>query len=119
MAGVVEGTLATGGVAMVEPLAEALADFRACNYERIYLRPSSVAQGVAVVSLLRALVDHFADRPNLLPAVGFPGVDAGSDAAVRAAITYVAGMTDRFACQTAVARLGWDTARLPRSGAGM
>ena len=30
---------------MVDPLAEALAAFRACNYERIYLRPASLAQG--------------------------------------------------------------------------
>jgi dGTPase len=117
--GVVSGTLSTGAVGMVEPVADALADFRACNYERIYLRPSSVEQGSAVISLLRALVEHFADRPNLLPAVGFPGLEAGSDDAVRAAVTYVAGMTDRFACQTAIARLGWDRTRLPRSGSGL
>jgi dGTPase len=115
----VEGTLSTGVVGMLDPWAEALADFRACNYQRIYLRPSSAGQGVAVISLLRALVEHFADRPNLLPAVGFPGLDAGSEAAVRAAVTYVAGMTDRFACQTAAARLGLDKSRLPRSGTGM
>jgi dGTPase len=115
IAGLVEGTQSTGVVGMVEPLAQALAEFRASNYERIYLRPSSVSQGSAVVALLRALVEHFADRPNRLPAVGFPGVDAGSEEAVRAAVTYVAGMTDRFACQTAMAQLGWDKNRLPRS----
>jgi len=114
--GLVEGTLTTGMVAMVEPIAQALADFRACNYERIYLRPSSVNQGATVVALLRALVEHFADRPNRLPAVGFPGLVAGSEDAVRAAVTYVAGMTDRYACQTATAQLGWEKARLPRSG---
>lgn len=111
----VAGTLTTGQVGMTDDRAEALADFRECNYQRIYLRPSSATQGAAVTSLLRALVEHFADRPNLLPGTGFPGVDAGSEQAVRAAVTYVAGMTDRFACQTAVARLGWDTSRLPRS----
>jgi dGTPase len=116
IAGLVEGTQSTGVVGMVEPLAQALAEFRASNYERIYLRPSSVTQGSAVVALLRALVEHFADRPNRLPAVGFPGLDAGSDEAVRAAVTYVAGMTDRFACQTAIAQLGWERGRLPRSG---
>jgi dGTPase len=120
--GVVAATQATGTVGMVGPLADALADFRACNYERIYLRPSSCRQGAAVVDLLRALVEHFADRPNLLPGllpIGLAGLDSGSDEAVRAAVTYVAGMTDRFACQTAVAQLGWDKARLPRSGIGM
>jgi dGTPase len=114
--GLIEGTLSTGQVGMTEPLAEALAQFRECNYERIYLRPSSAAQGSAVIALLRALVEHFADRPNLLPSVGFPGLESGTEAAVRSAVTYVAGMTDRFACQTAMAHLGWDRSRLPRSG---
>jgi dGTPase len=113
--GVVDGTQSSGRVGMSEPLAEALAQFRACNYERIYLRPSSATQGAAVVTLLRALVEHFADRPNLLPAVGFQGLEAGTEEALRAAVTYVAGMTDRFACQAAVSQLGWDRTRLPRS----
>jgi dGTPase len=33
---------------------------------------------------------------------------------VRAAVAYVAGMTDRFAMALAVSELGWDPARLPR-----
>jgi dGTPase len=32
---------------------------------------------------------------------------------VRSAVSYVAGMTDRFAFQSAVAHLGWDPSRLP------
>jgi hypothetical protein len=32
---------------------------------------------------------------------------------VRAAVTYVAGMTDRFAFRQAVALLGWDPDKLP------
>jgi dGTPase len=113
--GLTGGTLATGQVGMSEPQAEALAQFRECNYERIYLRPSSAVQGSVVITLLRALVEHFADRPNLLPGVGFSGLEAGTEEAVRAAVTYVAGMTDRFACQTAVTQLGWDQALLPQS----
>ena len=64
--------------------------------------------------MLRALVEHYADRPNLLPADRQEGVEAGSEAAVRAAVTYVGGMTDRFACAQAVALLGWDPAKLPQ-----
>ena len=60
---------------MADDEAEALAAFRASNYEHIYLRPSSVAQGRAVVAVLRALVDHFGDRPNLIPAGGRRGAD--------------------------------------------
>jgi dGTPase len=112
--GLVEGITTTGRVGMWADLAEALASLRAFNYEHIYLRPASVAQAEGVISVLQALVEYFADRPNALPdAAGDPGLAAGGAAAVRAAVTYVAGMTDRFAFQSAVAHLGWDPARLP------
>jgi dGTPase len=112
--GVVEAVARTGRVGMVDHLAEALAAFRAFDYERIYLRPASVAQADAVIAVLRALVEHLADRPGLLPDGAGTDLGAGSDEAVRAAVGYVAGMTDRYACQMAVAELGWDPARLPR-----
>ncbi len=107
--------LRTGRIGMADDEAEALAAFRASNYEHIYLRPSSVAQGRAVVAVLRALVDHFGDRPNLIPTGGPEALDlnGGEPAAVRAAVAYVAGMTDRFAFGQAVALLGWDPGKLP------
>jgi dGTPase len=107
--------LTSGRIGMDADSAEALASFRASNYEHIYLRPSSVSQGHAVVSVLRALVDYFADRPNLIPDGGGQdsGLAGGEPAAVRAAVAYVAGMTDRFAFSQAVALLGWDPAKLP------
>jgi dGTPase len=111
IAGLVEGITTTGQVGMQADLAEALAALRAFNYEHIYLRPASVAQAEAVVGVLQALVDFFADRPNALgPDLGLA---AGSPEAVRAAVTYVGGMTDRFAFHSAVAHLGWDPSRLP------
>jgi dGTPase len=113
--GMIGATLRTGTVGMDEGLADALAGFRRCNYEHIYLRPASVSQGAAVVSVLRALVEHFIDQPNLIPGVrGGPGVAGGSDRAVFEAVAYVAGMTDRFAIGIAVSDLGWDRERLPR-----
>ena len=124
IAGVTSATLRTGQVGMEEEIAEALAAFRARNYERIYLREASLRQGEAVVAVLRALVEHFSDRPHLIaehapPVPGPSGladsadVLAGSEDAVRAAVTYVAGMTDRFAFRQAVALLGWDPDKLP------
>jgi dGTPase len=111
----VDTVVSTGTVAMAEPAAQALAGFRASNYEHVYLREASLAQSAAVVSVLRALVEHYADRPNAIPAVraggGLPG---GGAEALRAAVTYVAGMTDRFAFREAVAVLGWDPAKLPK-----
>jgi dGTPase len=114
--GVVHATLRTGRVGMEEEAAEALSAFRTCNYERIYLRTASVRQGQAVIAVLRALVEHFADRPHLISETGgdqTPDLLAGSEDAVRAAVTYVAGMTDRFAFRQAVALLGWDPDKLP------
>ncbi|MGP0031116.1 MAG: HD domain-containing protein [Acidimicrobiales bacterium] len=116
--GVVSATLRTGQVGMEEEPAEALAAFRACNYDLIYLRPASVQQGQAVVAVLRALVEHFADRPHLIAeggagSAGPPDYLAGGEEALRAAVTYVAGMTDRFAFRQAVALLGWDADKLP------
>src|SRR6202042_70406 len=81
IAGVVSASLRTGQVGMEEEEAEALAAFRACNYERIYLRDASLRQGEAVVGVLRALVEHFADRPHLIGerrGEVHPGVSAGS-----------------------------------------
>src|ERR671922_227719 len=87
------------------------AALRAFNYEHIYLRPASVAQAEGVIAVLQALVEHFSDRPNALTPEG--GLAAGSPEAVQAAVTYVAGMTDRVAFQSAVAHLRWDPSRLP------
>ncbi|HEX9259964.1 MAG TPA: HD domain-containing protein, partial [Acidimicrobiales bacterium] len=110
----VHGTVAHGRVAMTIDHAEALATFRLFNYDHIYLRPASVQQANQVVAVLQALVEHYADRPNLLPEQRGSGLDAGGKAALQAAVTYVGGMTDRFACQQAVALLGWDPAKLPQ-----
>ena len=110
--GVVEGSVAAGRVAMSEPLAEALAAFRSLNYERIYLRPDSLAQGRAVVSVLQALVEHFAAVPGRIPDSDTP--DPSSIEALHRSIAYVAGMTDRFACRTAMGELDWPEHELPR-----
>ena len=110
-----------GLVGLPDDLADALAAFRAFNYERIYLRPASVAQADAVVRLPRSLVAWYADRPGAIPRVAARAADAaaepvvaGSAEAVREAVAYVAGMTDRYACRRAVSELGWDPASLPR-----
>jgi dGTPase len=113
--GVVDATIEVGQVGMVASLAEALAAFRSCNYERIYLRPESIAQAIAVRHLLQALCEHLAGAPGLLPppsaeAAGWPA--PGSAAAWQAAVTYVAGMTDRYALRLAERWLGWETDEL-------
>ncbi len=108
-------TTETGRIGMDPASADALASFRACNYEHIYLREASVSQARAVVAVLRALVEHYTDRPNAIPAVREAGgLVADGPHAVEAAVGYVAGMTDRYAFRQAVALLNWDPAKLPR-----
>ena len=97
----------------MEPnVAEGLAEFRRFNYENIYLRPASRGQASAVIDLLRALVEHYSARPELLP--DHRQAPAGSQEALQAAVAYVAGMTDRYACRQGVALLDWPLHKLPR-----
>lgn len=115
--------MTSGRVGMSPDIAEALAAFRKFNYEHIYLRPASTRQSDAVIALLRALVEHYADRPHALPQattaavlgadIDVAQIEAGSTEALRAAVAYVAGMTDRFACQQGLTQLGWDPRKLP------
>jgi dGTPase len=93
-------TTSTGTIGMRADAAEALDAFRAFNYERIYLRPASNDQADRVVRMLRAITEHLLAQPE------------GTD--VRQVVSYVAGMTDRFACDLAVRELGWPVDELPR-----
>ncbi|MFT3970096.1 MAG: HD domain-containing protein [Micropruina sp.] len=105
---VIDTAVATGEVGMSAPVAAALAELRAFNYECIYTRPESVAQSSAVIAVLRGLVSFYLENPERLPER--PG---DPEHLTRAAVAYVGGMTDRFAFDTAVSLLGWDRARLP------
>lgn len=108
----IRAAMNTGRVGMEPAVADALAEFRRFNYEQVYLRPESKAQAHAVIDLLRALVERYTQTPTLLPAGDT--LDSGSTAARFAAVSYVAGMTDRFACRQGMIVLGWDADRLPR-----
>lgn len=108
---VVETVVERGVVAMSEEAAFLLGAFRQWNYDNIYLRPASVAQAVQVGELLTALVELFVQQPLLLET----GDNAtGLEDPIRRSVAYVAGMTDRFACNEARRLLGWTDDRLPR-----
>lgn len=123
-------TITTGHIGLDDTHAGALSDFRSFNYDHIYTRPASLEQAEAVIDVLRALVEAFIERPDLVPS-GFssPTTALGStttqdaekndvDAAESRpdafrAVAYVAGMTDRYAFGTAVDVLDWPRSRLP------
>lgn len=113
----VASSVEAGAVRMSDEMAEALAGLRRFNYERLYTRREASEQGRAVVRLLTALVDHFSLRPGGFAAQsGEEGAppEPGSAQAVRSAVAYVAGMTDRYACDAALRLLGWSAEELPR-----
>jgi dGTPase len=116
---VVTTALTEGVIAMPVDVADALDAFRRFNYQRIYTRPASLDQAERTTALLRALVDRLVDEPRLLPHGDVLTTEArspvpGVDPVVAAAVTYVAGMTDRYACQFAIRELGWSYDQLPR-----
>jgi dGTPase len=108
---VVRGVEEHGEVGMAPGEADALAALREFNYERIYVRPTSLAQSRAVIEVLRALVEYYSEHPAQIP--DELEIKPRSSAAIRAAVTYVAGMTDRYAFDMAVRHLGWSPKRLP------
>ena len=110
----IEATAHTGRIGMVPDVAHALSEFRRFNYERIYQRPASVAQARSVIDMLRALTDHFIAHPHLLAAHAVQQFDAGSTRAAHEAVSYVGGMTDRFACKLALELLDYPRHLLPR-----
>jgi dGTPase len=104
----------TGVIGMDARHSEALAAFRTFNYETIYLRSASRQQATAVVAMLRALVEYFATHPTLIPDVvdGDEALDSPA-VALQLSVAYVAGMTDRFACDCALTLLDWPIDQLP------
>jgi dGTPase len=104
----------TGAIGMDARHSEALAAFRTFNYETIYLRSASRQQASAVVAMLRALVEYFAEHPSQIPDVA-PDSDVfdSPSAAMKLSVAYVAGMTDRFACDSAATLLDWPEDQLP------
>jgi dGTPase len=93
--------------------AEALAAFRTFNYETIYLRSASRQQASSVVGMLRALVEFYSVHPTLIPDVAERTENPRANEALHDAVEYVAGMTDRYACRSAVTHLEWPIDQLP------
>ena len=69
---------------------------------------SKMEQARRVIAVIRSLTEHFAEHPRSADLV------PGSEPAIAEAVRYVSGMTDRFALDLAVGKLGWDTAALPQ-----
>lgn len=107
----VNATAATGMVGMDPASADLISQFRRFNYERIYLRQESRDQAAIVDVMLGELVEWYRADPTRLSAAGRLLTD-DTDPTIEA-VTFVGGMTDRFALDRAVQHLGWSADALP------
>ena len=105
----------SGRIGMTADIAEALSEFRRFNYDNIYLRPASTRQAQSVISMLQALVEHFTAHTHLIPVEVLlnSGPTGNDDESLFAAVSWVSGMTDRYACGQATELLGWQQDQLP------
>jgi len=110
---VIETSLASGTIGLSAEAAAALGALRHFNWERIYQAEASLAQRRAVIAVLRSLVEALIERPSLLPVLDQDDPLATEPPATRA-VAWVAGMTDRFAFQSAVELAGFPIDALPR-----
>ena len=85
-----------GTVAMRPADLEIMGELRAFMFERVYTAARHQDEHDAAITVIRRLVDHHLDRPDLLPA-SYRDTDADI---VTQVADYVAGMTDRFALRT-------------------
>lgn len=99
----------TGRIGLPVEHEDALDEFRRFNFDRIYLRPASIHQANAVTRMLRDLVEHLVGDRAVPPGL------CSAPSTLSDAVAYVAGMTDRFACELAVQELGYTPDRLPRA----
>ena len=99
-----------GVIGMDSEAAGVLGEMRSFNYENIYAREEAVSEGEAAVSVLCALVEYFGEDSGRIA----PGAFESEPDTLGRGVAYVSGMTDRFAFETAVEKLGWQKEKLPR-----
>lgn len=100
-----EGDRIAGIIGMPTPIAQALTALRQFNYDHIYMRPESQAQGEVIAQMLRELVTYYQANPTAIPDGEGPQLPRRD--ATFEAVKYVAGMTDRFALRQAKDLLHW------------
>lgn len=91
--GVISESCKRGRVAMNADILLAMKTFREFMFERVYLRPESVAQANRARGVIHQIVEHLLAHPEQIPD-SYRIVDAEPLTQV---LDYVAGMTDRYA----------------------
>ena len=90
---VIDSSLQLGRVGMETGALEEMHDLRAWMFDHVYLRPDARRQSARAVRVIRDLVEWYATHPEEVPETyRLPG-----STPVRAAVDYVAGMSDKYA----------------------
>ncbi len=126
---VIECARETGLIGMREEMAEVLSEFRKFNYDHIYNRPASISQNEKVIKLIQSLTLFYIENPDVIPVkhdlqqsvdlcspVDPDLIDetlSSPEVLCKNAVSYVAGMTDRFLCDQTIYYLGWRESDLP------
>lgn len=80
-------------------IASAMTQLREFMFERVYLNPAAKGEEVKAMDMIRRLYDHFSASPDSLPHENRPLIER--DGIETAAADFIAGMTDRYALETA------------------
>ena len=91
---IVSTSLAAADVTQSEEVGGAMLRLRKFMFQRVYLGEEARSEHERVQRMLRALFDHYLERPEEVPE-GDPGADE-----VQGVTDYLAGMTDRYCIAT-------------------
>ncbi len=91
--GVISESCKRGRVAMEAEIMLAMKQFREFMFERVYLRPDSVAQNARAKAVIHQIVEHLLAHPDEIP--DSYRIDEADT--LTQVLDYVAGMTDRYA----------------------
>jgi dGTPase len=89
----VEHSESASDIVQGEEAGAAMSELRDFMFEHIYLGPAVRTEHARIAGVVRALFEHYVDRPDQLPAA-----DGGhkDDELARRVTDYLAGMTDRY-----------------------
>jgi dGTPase len=96
-------------VVMSDEVREMMDMHRDFMFRRVYLNPVAKSEETKAVDMILRMYGHFSRSPDALPAENRRYIDR--DGAETAACDYIAGMTDRFALETAQSLFlpkGWE-----------
>ncbi len=94
VADMIENSMEAGDIVQGEEIGGAMLRLRKFMFDRVYLSPEARSEQERVRTALRALFDHYLERPEEVPVL-----DADADQLQRVT-DYLAGMTDRYAIAT-------------------